>query len=216
MIVASAFLHAYDPAMEKQFWNQRYAGDDLVYGRAPNTFLKSLDDQLPANGTALDLGAGEGRNALYLASMGLDVLAVDQSEVGMAKARKLAERRGLSLRTQAVDLTDFDAPPASFNIITNIFVHLPSALRARVFAKVVHWLKPGGRFILEQYTPDQLKRDTGGPKDADRLAYLDDLLTELPGLHIEHRAQCVRDVSEGQPHTGLADVVQIIASKPCT
>jgi SAM-dependent methyltransferase len=199
--------------MDRTFWNERYAGDDLVYGAAPNDFLAQMADRLPPRGHALDIGAGEGRNALFLASLGLDVLAVDQSEVGMRKAERHARERGLTLRTQAVDLNDFNAEPGSFDVISSIFVHLPTALRAAVHGRVRSWLKPGGWFILEAYAPDQIERDTGGPEDPSRLASLETIVSELDGLEFEHQAALVRDVIEGRAHGGEASVVQVLARK---
>lgn len=200
--------------MSADFWNDRYAAADLVYGDAPNDFLASLAGRFPPRGRALDLGSGEGRNALFLAAHGLDVTAVDQSTVGLQKAERLARLRGLSLHTQAVDLAGFTAPPASFDIISSIFVHLPTPLRASLHARVRGWLRPGGLFILEAYAPDQIARDTGGPKDPALLASLDTLIGELHGLTIEHRAALVRHVSEGPFHTGDASVVQVLAHQP--
>lgn len=199
--------------MSSTFWDERYSSSDLAYGEAPNDFLAHMADRLPASGRALDIGAGEGRNALFLASRGLDVLAVDQSEVGMQKARRLATERGLMLRTRAVDLQDFDAEVNSFDVVSSIFVHLPTALRAAVYARVGAWLKPGGVFVLEAYAPDQIGRDTGGPRDPALLASLEVILGELVGLEIEHRAALVRDVTEGQFHGGDASVVQVVARK---
>jgi SAM-dependent methyltransferase len=199
--------------MSSTFWNDRYLGDDLVYGAAPNDFLASVADRLPATGHALDIGAGEGRNALFLASRGLNVLAVDQSEVGMQKARRLAQACGLTLRTHVTDLQDFDEKPNSFDVITSIFVHLPTMLRALVHKRVAAWLKPDGLFVLEAYAPDQIERDTGGPKDPGLLAPLNVIVSELAGLEIEHQAALVRNVSEGSFHTGDASVVQVLARK---
>ena len=199
--------------MSSQFWDERYAADELVYGSAPNDFLAQQAHGFPKTGGALDIGAGEGRNALFLASLGLDVLAVDQSAVGMQKAQRLARERGVSLRTQAADLNDFQAEPNSFDVIISIFVHLPAALRAKVHKNVITWLKPGGVFVLEAYAPEQLHRDTGGPKDPLLLAPLQTLLTELSGLTIEHQAALVRNVGEGRFHSGEASVVQVVARK---
>ncbi len=199
--------------MSNEFWDQRYSGNDLAYGEAPNEFLVSMAALLPRVGQALDIGAGEGRNALFLASRGLNVLAVDQSEIGMQKASRLAAERRLKLRAQAVDLHDFVAEPNSFDLISSIFVHLPAGLRKEVHQSIVTWLKPGGVFVLEAYAPDQLERDTGGPKDRSMLASLHEILGEIRGLTIEHRASLVRNVSEGLFHTGDASVVQILARK---
>jgi cyclopropane fatty-acyl-phospholipid synthase-like methyltransferase len=199
--------------MSSEFWNERYSRDDLAYGAAPNVFLASMAARLPASGDALDIGAGEGRNALFMASRGLNVLAVDQSEVGLQKARRLAEERGLALRAQVVDLQGFDEAPNSFDVVSSIFCHLPAMLRVLVHRRVAEWLKPGGMFVFEAYAPDQIERDTGGPKDPALLAPLEVILSELAGLEIEHQATLVRDVSEGQFHTGDASVVQVVARK---
>lgn len=199
--------------MPSTFWDQRYADEGLAYGGAPNEFLAALADRLPRDGTAVDLGAGEGRNALFLAERGLDVLAVDQSEVGMRKAERLAGERGLRLRTRAVDLRDFDAEPGSVDVVSSIFVHLPADLRAAVHGRVGSWLRPGGVFVLEAYAPDQIARGTGGPGDPSLLASLEEIVGELRGLEIEHRAALVRVVREGKFHTGEASVVQVVARK---
>lgn len=204
---------SYPSNMSTAFWDQRYSGDDLAYGRAPNEFLSLMADRLPTSGHALDIGAGEGRNALFLASRGLHVLAVDQSHVGMQKAQRLAHERGLTLLTQAADLRYFDAERESFDVISSIFVHLPPALRAAVHERVGAWLKPGGVFLLEAYAPDQIGRGTGGPKDPLLLASLEVIVGELLGLEIEHQAALVRNVSEGRFHTGEASVVQVLARK---
>lgn len=193
--------------MERAFWDERYSAGDLVYGEAPNDFLALMAPRLPTRGSALDLGAGEGRNAIFLASLGLDVLAVDQSDVGLAKARA----RAPALRTRAADLREFDAAPASFDVVTSIFVHLPAPLRALVHARVRRWLRPGGVFLLEAYGPDQIARDTGGPRDPERLAPLATIVRELDGLAIEHGVETVRRVVEGRFHGGDASVVQVLA-----
>ncbi len=199
--------------MQSAFWDQRYAGDQLAYGDTPNDFLRRMAERLPKSGRALDIGAGEGRNALFLASLGLDVLAVDQSEVGMRKAQRLADARNLTLRAQAVNLQDFVADADWFGVVSSIFVHLPAPLRAAVHHRVGSWLKPGGVFVLEAYAPDQIERGTGGPKDPSLLASLDVIVGELDGMMIEHRAALVRNVSEGMFHTGEASVIQVFARK---
>jgi SAM-dependent methyltransferase len=204
---------AYTADMSAEFWNERYSASDLVYGKAPNEFLASMADRFPSSGHALDIGAGEGRNALFLASRGFDVVAVDQSQAGLKKAQQLAEERRLTLHTRTADLQEFDAEQDSFDVITSIFCHLPAVLRAAMHKRLSHWLKPGGVFLLEAYAPDQIERGTGGPKDPSLLAPLEMILGEIAGLEIEHQAALVRDVSEGSFHTGEASVVQVLARK---
>lgn len=200
--------------MNPEFWNKRYAADDLVYGDAPNDFLAHVADRLPTQGRAIDIGSGEGRNALFLASRGLDVLAVDQSEVGLQKARRRAEARGLTLRTETADLRTFNAEPGSLALVTSLFVHMPPELRESVHRRVRDWLRPGGLFVLEAYAPDQIGRGTGGPSDPAMLASLETIQRELAGLEFEHAAALVRNVAEGSCHTGEASVVQVLARKP--
>lgn len=200
--------------MTTSFWDQRYADDTLVYGEAPNDFLAQMAARLPRTGAALDIGAGEGRNALFLASLGLDTLAMDQSAVGMQKAQRRALQRGLKLRTQAADLQDFTLPTASLDVVSSIFVHLPTALRSSVHARIASWLKPGGLFLHESYAPDQLQRTTGGPKDPSMLPSLETVLSELgDAFTIEHKAALVRNVTEGTCHSGEASVVQVLARR---
>lgn len=143
--------------MDARLWNERYSQPDYVYGTEPNEFLASVADRIPP-GPVLTLAEGEGRNGLFLASRGHDVTAVDQSEVGLAKARRLAEERGLSIRTQQADLADFAIEPGAWAGIVSIFCHLPKSIRVPLHAAVVEGLRPGGVFILEAYTPKQFGR----------------------------------------------------------
>ena len=200
--------------MDRELWNERYDRPDLVYGEAPNDFLvAAAATYLPASGTALDLAAGEGRNALFLAERGLETTAVDQSAVGMGKTAERATARGLRVRTDVADLATFTVEPESFDVITSIFLHLPTALRRDLSARIVQWLRPGGVFVLEAYAPDQLGRGTGGPSDPALLAPLEVLVDDFSALEIVHQHAEVRDVTEGVFHSGAASVVQIVARK---
>lgn len=198
--------------MDAKFWDERYAQTGFIYGAEPNEFLASVADQIPS-GPVLTLAEGEGRNGLFLAGLGYDVTAVDQSEVGLAKARRLAEERGLSIKTQQADLADYSIEPGAWSGIVSIFCHLPKSIRLPLHAAVVRGLRPGGVFILEAYTPQQLGRGTGGPQSIELLTSLDDLKRELAGLEFLRAQEVERVVREGQYHTGLASVVQIVARR---
>lgn len=192
-------------------WNERYATDEYVYGTAPNTFLAEHAKSL--RGPVLSLCEGEGRNAVYLASLGLDVLGVDSSEVGLAKAQKLAATRGVKIRTLAADLSDYNPPATEFGAVVSIFAHLPSVVRRRLYPLVERALKPSGLLLLEAYTPSQLGKNTGGPKDPDMLMSVAKLRAEFPGLEVVLARELDREVIEGRLHSGLASVVQFIARK---
>jgi SAM-dependent methyltransferase len=200
--------------MDASFWNERYAADnDFVFGTEPNEFLASVASQIPP-GPVLCLAEGEGRNAVHLATFGHPVTAVDQSEVGLSKARRLATARGRALATVVADLAAYEIAPAAWAGIVSIFAHLPPELRRRVHAAIGRGLRPGGVYILEAYTPAQLAYNTGGPKDPARLMTLSAVREELAGLELLVAHEIERDVIEGSGHGGRAAVVQIMGRRP--
>lgn len=198
--------------MDATFWNERYSREGYVYGTAPNEFVAEIAARIPA-GPVLCLAEGEGRNAVFLAGRGHEVTAVDQSATGLAKARRLAAERSLSLRTVEADLAAFRIEPDCWAGIVTTFGHLPPALRRSVYAAAVRGLVPGGVFALEAYTPAQLRFDTGGPKDVNLLMTAEALRSELAGLEFEIIRELERDVTEGPTHTGRGAVVQVLARK---
>src|SRR5690606_16707944 len=151
------------------FWNERYGESEFVYGREPNDYLKAKACEIPPVSNVLCLAEGEGRNAVYLASLGHKVTAVDQSSVGLAKARDLAVQQGVEIEPSCCDLENFDFGKNKWGAIVAIWAHTPSKLRQRLHHKVQESLIRGGLFILEAYTPKQLEYQTGGPKDIDML-----------------------------------------------
>ena len=194
-------------------WDDRFSSPEYVYGTEPNDFLAANASRIPA-GRVLSIADGEGRNGVFLATRGYDVTSVDASSVGLAKARRLADARGVRLTTVVADLAEFVIAPDSWEGIVSIFCHLPPSLRARVHAQAVRGLAPGGLFVLEAYSPEQLRHGTGGPKSAELLPTLDALRTELQGLEILHAEALERDVHEGALHEGRSAVVQFIGRKP--
>jgi SAM-dependent methyltransferase len=194
-------------------WNERYSEPGFAYGTAPNEFLVSVVDRIP-RGRILSLAEGEGRNAVYLASLGYDVTGVDGSEVGLRKALELATERGVVITTISADLGRFEIEPAQWDGIIACFCHLPSAIRAPLHRAAVRGLKPGGVFVLEAFSKEQLAYGTGGPQSLDMLMSLEELKQELAGLEFIHTVQIEREVREGSRHTGLASVVQILGVKP--
>ena len=192
-------------------WNQRYAGEDFAYGTEPNSFLVQHAHLI--TGPVLSLAEGEGRNAVYLASRGLDVLGVDASDVGLAKAQRLAAAKGVRIRTEVADLATYEPPENHFGSVISISAHLPSDARERLYPLVERSLKPGGIILLEAYAKAQLSRNTGGPKDPDMLmssAYLEE---QFPQCETILSREIEREVIEGKFHTGMAFVVQFIARK---
>ena len=198
--------------MDASFWNDRFAAPHFVYGEIPNAFVAEMGAQIPS-GPVLCLAEGEGRNAVHLATLGHRVTAVDQSQAGLAKARRLAAARGVEIETVLADLGNFIIEPGVWSGIVATFAHLPPAIRCKVHAQAVRGLRLGGVFVLEAYTPAQLAFDTGGPKSPELLMTLTGLRKEFAGLELLIGREIERDVIEGDGHTGRGAVVQILARR---
>jgi SAM-dependent methyltransferase len=193
-------------------WDERYGATGYVYGTEPNEFLASVASRIPP-GPVLSIADGEGRNGVFLATLGHDVTSVDASPVGLAKAGRLAAARGVPLTTVVADLAEYEIAPGAWAGIASIFCHLPPALRRRVHAQVVRGLKPGGMYVLEGYAARQLQFGTGGPQNAELLLTLDTVRGELAGLELIHAVEIEREVHEGTFHNGRSAVVQVLARK---
>ena len=196
---------------DKKFWNERYASGEYLYGTDPNSFL--LEHSALLTGPVLSLSEGEGRNAVFLAVQGLKVHGVDNSEVGLEKAKALAKSKGVEIQTEVADLANFEPKKNFYGSVISISAHLPSAIRNKLYPLVEQCLKPGGIILLEAYSESQLARNTGGPKDADMLMTVAKLEREFPNCEPILVRELEREVSEGEGHTGLASVVQFIACK---
>lgn len=193
-------------------WDKKYSTDDYIFGTTPNDFLQENFNILP-KGNILSLADGEGRNSVFLAKHGYNVTTVDSSQVALDKAQKLAENNHVAIKTIHADLANFELGTNKWDGIISIFCHLPSKLRQNLYKKIIPSLKNNGIFLLEAYTPEQLKYDTGGPKIADNLIKKANLLKELPSLEFTHLKELERNVTEGTHHTGHASVIQAIAIK---
>lgn len=193
-------------------WDERYAGEEYFYGTEPNDFLKANAARIPL-GRVLCVADGEGRNGVWLAEQGYDVTSVDLSALGLAKARKLAASRNVSLHTIQADLAEYEIEPNAWEGIILIFCHLPQPLRRRVLQQAAAGLGPGGVFLLELYTPKQMEYGTGGPRDLALLASLEDLRQDLDGLRFEVAQEIEREIYEGHHHQGYSAVVQILGLK---
>ena len=196
---------------DRKFWNERYAAYDFLYGTEPNAFL--VENASLLRGPVLSLSEGEGRNAVFMASLGLNVLGVDCSEVGLKKAQILASSRGVVIETEVADLAEFEPKEDYYCSVVSISAHLASSIRKKLYPRIEKALRPGGIVLLEAYSESQLAKDTGGPKDIDMLMSVEKLQREFQNLKPIIVKEIEREVCEGEGHTGMASVVQYVARK---
>lgn len=193
--------------MTRQFWDARYSASDLVWGIEPNKFvvdeIKGLEP-----GRALDLACGEGRNAIWLATMGWEVTAVDLSPVAIARAKSLAERAGVSVKFIARDILEFEPGSKCFDLVLIAYLHVPVAERRQILARAASALAPGARLLIVAHDITNLDNGYGGPRDASILPSPDELTAELEGLTIIKAERVGREVATAEgPRTAIDALV---------
>lgn len=200
---------------EIERWNARYAGEDYLFGTAPNRFLAAQAHRLPSCGRALCIADGEGRNGVWLAEQGLAVTSVEFAPAAIAKARRLADQRGVAIDILQADLATWDWGAPRFDVVVGVFFQFAGPdLRATIFRRMQDVLLPGGLLLIEGYTPAQLAHGTGGPSQVENL-YTEALLREsFAAIEIVELAEYVAELAEGTHHVGVSAVIDLVARKP--
>lgn len=194
-------------------WNERYTGEEYHFGTAPNAFLTTQRERLTLGMRCLALADGEGRNGVWLAEQGLDVLSVDSSTVALAKAKKLAQQRGVQMRFELADLMSMDWEQ-QYDVVVGIFIQFsPPGERELVFANIKRCLKPGGLLLLQGYTPRQLEYKTGGPSQAENLYTEADLREIFADMEVIHLREHDSVIEEGKGHSGMSALMDLVARK---
>ena len=203
-----------DNSAEFARWNKRYGAPEYIFGEEPNYFLASCKTLLPKSGKALAVADGEGRNGVWLAEQGLDVLSLDFSPEGQAKAKKLAAKRGVKLDIVEANVHTWDYPENAFDVVVEIFTQFSTpAERAIKWAGMRKALKPGGLMIIQGYTPKQLDYGTGGPGKLEHLytrAMLEDAFAGMKDMRIVEEEL---EMHEGTSHGGMSAVINFTARK---
>lgn len=195
-------------------WNERYAGDEYHFGTEPNAFLASQHELLKSGMSCLAVADGEGRNGVWLAERGLEVLSVDASPVAIGKARKLAQQRGVEVQFEQADLTQWEWGEDRFDAVVAIFIQFaPPGMRERMFEGIKHCLKPGGLLLLQGYTSRQHEYRTGGPSQVENL-YTGTMLREaFADMDILQLREHDDIISEGTGHHGMSALIDLVARK---
>ncbi len=197
-----------------QFWDDRFAEPGFKYGTQPSAFMREQAGVLAPSSRVLVPGDGEGRNGVWLAQQGHQVLSVDSSSVGLTKAAALARERGVQLQTLQVDLTQWQPPSASADAVALVYVHLRPPMRTQVHRSLAGALAPGGWLWIEAFHPDQLALSSGGPKEPPMLVTLQMLRDDFAGLMDEVLGVETRVMlDEGPGHQGLAAVTRWVGRR---
>ena len=189
-------------------WNERYAGSEYLWDVGPNQFVERYLGGIAA-GTAIDLGAGEGRNAVWLATRGWEDVAVDFSQVGLDKAARLAADRAVSERVTLVnaDVLTWE-PSAPVDLVVIAYLQIAPADRRLALEHASTWPRPGGRLFLVAHDRSNVEHGYGGPSDPDHCYDLDEVIASLRGLEIEAAEVARREVvTEDGPRTALDTIV---------
>lgn len=196
--------------MDATGWDNRYAGTELVWSAEPNrTVAEQVAGLRP--GRALDLAAGEGRNAVWLAQQGWQVTAVDFATVGLQKARRLAERHGVTIDTVLADVTSYRPDPGRYDLIVIAYLQLPADVLAPVLTAAAAGLTPGGTLLLVGHDRANLTEGVGGPQDPAVLHTVVDITTALTDLDIQHADRIERPVEvDGQRRTAIDTLVRAV------
>lgn len=198
--------------MSKQLWNERFSSEEYIYGTEPNVFFKQQIDSMQP-GKILLPGEGEGRNAVYAASKGWLVDAVDFSDAAKNKALNLAEKNSVKINYFVSDLRTFNYPENEYDLAGLFFVHLPPDVRNEIHYKIVSALKPNGKIILEAFNKNQIQNSSGGPKDVNLLYDEKIIMESFKGMEIILLESLTTELNEGNFHKGKADVIRFIGIK---
>ncbi len=196
----------------KEIWDWRYSSEEYVYGVLPNEFFAEQLSTLSPSTIILPC-EGEGRNAVFAAALGWNVMAFDQSETGKEKSLALAKKNNVSINYIVTDASTFNVEENSFDVVAFIYAHFPIETRRIIHQNAIRWLKPGGHIILEAFNPQQINNTSGGPKDKSLLYTEEYLLNDFAQLKIELLQSVKIKLSEGDLHNGSADVIRFMGKK---
>lgn len=198
-------------------WNERYRQPEYAYGVLPNEYLKEKLASLEP-GRILFPAEGEGRNAVYAATLGWDCTCFDQSEEGKKKALALASQKKVPIRYETGDCADMAYPEGYFDAIALIYAHFPAAMKAANNRRVSGWLKKGGTLIFEAFGKkhleyNRLNEKVGGPRDIDMLFSLEEIKSYFPDYSYSELEEVEVELNEGLYHIGTGSVIRFLGKK---
>jgi len=199
--------------MSKEHWDKSFSGKDYVYGKTENEFINLMSNIIPEGSKVGCFAEGEGRNAVYLAKIGHDVTAYDQSTVGLSKTKNLASQNNVDVNTVEIDLTVEKVKPHQYDAVVMVFGHVPKKDQLFFLENMIASLKPGGYMIFEVYSEAQLMYKTGGPGSIERLYDPENILNWIKNYKCIHFYYGEVERNEGKRHVGLSHVIQVAIQK---
>jgi SAM-dependent methyltransferase len=171
---------------DQEFWDERYSSHDALWSGQPNPHLVDETGDL-APGTALDAGAGEGADAIWLATRGWKVTAVDISTVALERGAALAKREGPEIAERISwcheNLVEWDPPREEFDLVSSQYLHLPTDSRRTLFDRLASAVVPGGTLLIVAHHPSDMHTTIQRPHDPDLFFTGDEIAEQLHGTH---------------------------------
>lgn len=198
--------------MGKEHWDERFSQQHYMYGKEPNAFIKEKGPLLD-KGHVLAIAEGEGRNAVYLATLGHDVTAWDYSIEGLKKTEQLAKECKVNVKIECVDLTEAPWQEEEWDHVICVFGHFDPQLRSETLTQIEKAVKKGGSFLCEVYSTAQLEYQTGGPRNEAMLYRPEEFLTIFQNWDIQHFFLGEVEREEGVLHKGKSHVIQFYGVK---
>jgi hypothetical protein len=196
----------------ENFWDKRYAGADYLFGTKPAAGLIVLEPHLVAGGKTLVVADGEGRNSVYLASMGYDVRATDYSQVAQTKAKALANEAGVDVDFVLSDIYDPDwSARAHDNVVAIFILFVPPECMSELFSALARATRAGGTLLIHGYTPEQVALGTGGPGNRDHMYTPDMLAQAFSHMQITVNRAYTATLDEGRGHSGPSALIDFLA-----
>jgi SAM-dependent methyltransferase len=202
------------------FWDRMYRSERYRYGVKPNDFVKESVEKLLDSGrlssgaSAVDVAAGEGRNAVYLAEIGLATVAVDQSQVGVEKTLSLAAGREVELQAIRSDIFHW-TPEQPFDLVVSTFLHVREPGQESVLRRLEELTALGGYLLAEFFHPDQRINGyrSGGPPEPEMMVTPQLAESTLTNCELLINRSLERELKEGKGHRGNGVVTQILARR---
>lgn len=196
----------------QHFWDDLFGQDDYVYGQEPNSYFKTCLDSLE-RGQLLLPCEGEGRQAVYAAQQAWYTYAFDSSQEAQRKALALAKKYFVQIGYELQDIEDVMLQDEKFDCAAIIFAHFPKDKQAAYYRKIVDAIKPGGHIIVELFAKEQLKYESGGPKNEEML--MDEVLMReyFSSFDFLDFSNDLRELNEGFKHQGTASTYRLFGKK---